>query len=76
MRSTLFVSIINLRFLTTVLSRHVEDRVASMLLLASVSLLGTVKVGSSIFFLYTTNLLILTLVLLRLLLDVFLDGSF
>ena len=76
MRSTLFVSIINLCFFTSILSRHVEDRVASMLLLASVSLLGTVKVGSSIFFLYTTNLLIIILVLFRLLSDVFLDSSF
>ena len=76
MRSTLFVSIINLCFFTSILSRHVEDRVASMLLLASISLLGTVKVGSSINFLYTASLLIITLVLLRLLSDVFLDSSF
>ena len=47
-----------------------------MLLLASISLLGTVKVGSSINFLYTAGLLIITLVLLRLLRDVFLDSSF
>ena len=76
MRSTLFVSIINLCFFTSILSRHIEDRVASMLLLASISLLGTVKVGSSINFLYTAGLLIITLVLLRLLRDVFLDSSF